>query len=271
MSCCVFFANRIVRAASSVVTACKSRGKCGMLWHAMTLHTPHFTLHTPHFTLHTLHSTLHALDFTLHTLHSTLHTFHSKHHTLHSTLYTLRATLHTLHFTLYTLHSTLYTPHFTLYTLHSSVYTSHFPPNTLRFTLHTPHSTFPTQHSTFFTPHTLHSTLFHVPQSTVHWYGNRGTMYKTVQIVAQKCFTWLHSVSWCILFFQLATCLCFGTRFGQPMTNHDKPMLDVYSVVVVVKCFWANQFDPNFFYISNWMFTSSTAQGGGGSFRIGNL
>ena len=30
---------------------------------------------------------------------------------------------------------------------------------------------------------------FHIPRSTVHWYGNRGNMYKTVQIT---CFTMFH-------------------------------------------------------------------------------
>ena len=110
-----------------------------------TLHTPHATLHTPHFTFHTLHSTLYTVHFTLHTLHSTLHTLHS--------------TLHTLHFTLYSLYTNAsafsrmrskgsrYTPHFTLQTLHFTLYTSHF------------------------TLHTLHATFFHIPQSTVHWYG----------------------------------------------------------------------------------------------------
>ena len=157
-----------------------------------TLHiyTPHFTLHTPHFTLHTLHFILHALNSTLHTPHFTLHTthftlytphitFHTLHftlHTLHSTLYTslsklytLHCTLHHLHFTLHILHSTLHTPHFTLYTLHSTLYTSHS-------TLYTPHSTL----------HTLHSTLFHIPQSIVHWYGNRGNMHKNVQLTCFK-------------------------------------------------------------------------------------
>ena len=144
-----------------------------------TLYTPYSTFHTLHSTLHTLHSTLHtqhsALDtphsalhtphFTLYTPHSTVHTLHSTLHTLHSTLptlYTLDSTLHALHFTPYTLHSTLYTPHFTLYTLHS--------------TLYTPHLTLDTLHSTL---HTLHSTLFRIPQSTVHWYGNRWKMHKT--------------------------------------------------------------------------------------------
>ena len=56
-------------------------------------------------------------------------------------------------------HSTLYTPHSTLHTLHFTLHTAHF-------TLHTLHSTL----------YTLDSTLFRIPQSTVHWYGNRGKM-----------------------------------------------------------------------------------------------
>ena len=91
-------------------------------------------------TLHTPHPTPH---FTLHTSHSKLQTRHSR--------------LHTPHFTLQTLHSILYTPHSTLHTLH--------------FTLHTLHSILYTPDSTL---HTLHATFFHFPQSTAHWYGNRG-------------------------------------------------------------------------------------------------
>ena len=201
-----------------------------------TLHTLHSPLHTLHFILYTLHSTLHTLHFTLSTLHSTLlYTPHSMLHALHSTLYTLHSTLYTLHSTLYTshstlrtLHSTLYTPHATLFTLHSTLYTldlhstlhtlhstlftAHSTLSTAQLTLHTPHSTIPTshytytfatQHSTFFTPHTLHSTLFRLPQSTVHWYGNRGKMYKTVEVA---CFTKVFYVTafgfvGCILFF----------------------------------------------------------------------
>ena len=276
-----------------VVTACKSRGRRGMLWHAMTLHTlhstpytlhstlytphftlyiPHSTLHTPHFTLyiphstlhtlhftlytphstlHTLHSTLYTLHFTLHTPHSTLHTLHSKldtphfilhtphftlytphatlhtlyftFHTLHSTLYTphctlhtLHSTLHTLHFTLRTLHSTLYTPHFTLYTPHATLHTLHFTFHTLHSTLCTLHSTLYTLHSTLQNPHftlyTLHSplntplssfpTLCTSPSSRFHSLQCTGTvtwekctrLFKS--LVAQKCFTWVHSGSW---------------------------------------------------------------------------
>ena len=61
--------------------------------------------------------------------------------------------------TLYTLHA----PHSSLHTPHSTLYTPHFTLHTPYFTLHTPH----------FTPYTFHST----PQT-----GNRGNMYKTVQI-----------------------------------------------------------------------------------------
>ena len=87
-----------------------------------------------------------------------------------------------------TLYTTLYTPHCALRTLHS-----HFTLYTIRFTLHTLHSTF----------HTLHSALFRIPRSTVHWYGNRGKMHKTVQKI---CFTKVFYVTafgfvGCILFF----------------------------------------------------------------------
>ena len=117
-----------------------------------TLDTPYstpFTLHTPHFTFHTLHTTLYTVHFTLRTLHSTLYTPHSTLHTPHSTRYTLHSTLYTLMRLLFpecvarvpvTLHTTLQTLHFTLHTLHSTLYT-------------------------------LHATFFHIPQSTVHWYG----------------------------------------------------------------------------------------------------
>ena len=167
------------------------------IYYVSTLHTPHFTLHTPHSRLHAPHSTLYTLHFTLHTLHFTLCT-------LHSTLYTLEFTLNTSHSTLYTPHSTLYTPHSTLCTLHSALYTLdstlhtwhstlctlHSTLYTLRSGLHTLHYTW---HSTLYTPyftlqslhstlHTSHATFFHIPQSTVHWYGNRGKMCKTVQI-----------------------------------------------------------------------------------------
>ena len=122
LSCCMLFANPLVRAASSG-------------------DTPHSTLYTFHLhsTLHTLHSTLQILHFTLytsalHTLHSTLYT-----HTPHSTLYTpLRSTLytqHTPHSKLYTPHSSLYTPNSTLYTLYSTLYTPHFTPHAPQFAL----------------------------------------------------------------------------------------------------------------------------------------
>ena len=112
-----------------------------------TLHTLHSTLYTLHYTLYTCR--LYTLHFTLHTLHSTLHTRHSRLLTLHFTRQTLHFTLYTLH---YILHSTLYTLHSSLHTVHSTLYNLHF------------------------TLHTLHSTLFRIPQSTVHWYGNRGKM-----------------------------------------------------------------------------------------------
>ena len=42
----------------------------------------------------------------------------------------------------------------------------HFTLHTPQPPLHTLHATFPTQHSTFFILHALHSTPFHIPQST---------------------------------------------------------------------------------------------------------
>ena len=121
VSCCMFFADRIVSAA-------QSGDKVQIPWRALhfvtfdekpteaTLYTLHFTLYTPHFALYTLYSTLHTPHPTPtpHTLHFTLHTLHSTLHTLHFMLYTSHFTLHTLHFTLHTLHCTLCTPHFTL-------------------------------------------------------------------------------------------------------------------------------------------------------------
>ena len=152
-------------------------------WHSTllhcTLHTLHSTLHTPHSTLYTLHITLYTLHFillylALHTPHFTLHTPHSTLCTLHFAFHTLHLTLHTLHFTLHTLHFTLHTLEFPLYTWPSTLYTLH---STL--TLYTRRSTTPTSHPTLCTP--LHSALH-----SLHWDGNRGRMYKTVEIT---CFT----------------------------------------------------------------------------------
>ena len=113
--------------------------------------------------------------FTLYTLHSTLDT-------LHSTLYTSPFTFslltpHTRHFTLHfalcTLHSALHTPHWTLYTSDSAL---HYIPHSTPHYLHTPHFT-------------LHLSL--------HWYGHRGKIHKTVEIICftKKGFAWLHSGS----------------------------------------------------------------------------
>ena len=66
-------------------------------------------------------------------------------------------------------HSTLYTRHFTLHNPHFTPYTLHSP------RLKTPLSS----HSTLCTP--LHSTLH-----SLHWYGSRARMYKTVEMT---CFT----------------------------------------------------------------------------------
>ena len=188
------------------------------------LHTLLSTLHTLHFTLYSLHSTIQTPHFTLHTPHCTLDTPHFTLHTLNFTLYTLLSTLHTPHFTFHhsphftfhhsphrNLHSTLYTPHLTLHTLHSTLYTFHF-------TIPTPHSThitFPTQHPTFFTLQTLHSTPFHIPQSTAHWCGNRGKSTQLFKSCFTKCFTWLHSGSWALLFknfFYLNNTMCMHTN-----------------------------------------------------------
>ena len=194
VSCCVFLANRIVRAVSGddnvqiawqawgMVSAslrgedpsfCLAGAVFGTLW------TLHFTLDTWHSTLCSLHSTLrlytshfytwhpalYTLHFTLyialHSPHSTLHTLHSALHTLH---FTLRSTLHTLHSTLYTRHFALHNPHFIAYTLN--------PP------LNTPLSSL-SSHSILCTP-------AHVALHSLHWYGSRGKMYKTVEII---CFT----------------------------------------------------------------------------------
>ena len=139
------------------------------------------------------HSTLHALNlyFTFHTLHFTLQTLHF--------------TVHTPHSALYTPHSTLYTPNFTLYTLHSTLYTLQFTLHTPLITLYALHRTFPTQHCTFFTLHTLHSTPFHIPQSTVHWCCNREE--NRTKLFRKLCFiheSVLHDcirVRWFLLFF----------------------------------------------------------------------
>ena len=91
-SSCVFFANPVVRAASSqVMSTCQLRGKCGTSWES------HSAKQAKHFAkIHPVWKSL--LHFTLHTLHFTLHTPHCR----------------LLYSTLYTLHSTLYTPQFSL-------------------------------------------------------------------------------------------------------------------------------------------------------------
>ena len=104
VSCCVFFPNRIVRAAPSGDT------------HHSTLYTLHSTLYTPHFTIYTLQSQFHTSHSTLYTPHFQLYTQHSTLSSLHFALRTLHSTLYTLHITLHTSHFTLSTPHFTLYT-----------------------------------------------------------------------------------------------------------------------------------------------------------
>ena len=210
VSHCVFFANRIVRAASSGdkvqipwqvwdidivrvsfwvaqylvkirrVWNVLLRARCS-IWGSL-----HFALHNWHSTLHTLDSTLYTLHSALNNLHSTLYTWHSKLYTLHFTLYTWHPTLYTLHFTLHTPHPTLYT---LLYILHFTLHALHFTLHTL--TLYTPHSTLDTPHSTldtpssksralFFTLYTLHFTL-HTPHFTLYtWHSTRYTPHFTL-------------------------------------------------------------------------------------------
>ena len=97
-------------------------------------------------------------------------------------------TLHLKHFTLYiwhldTLHFSRHSLYFTLhFTLSTPLYTRHFA-------LHNPHFIPYTLHSPLNTSLSLHSRLCTAPHSTLHglhWYGNRGRMYKTVEIT---CFT----------------------------------------------------------------------------------
>ena len=97
-----------------------------------------------------------------------------------------------LHLTLCTLHSTLGTPHSTLHTLHI-----------FHFTLDTSHSTiptsYPTPHSALKSPLSLHphSALHPIPHSTVFTGTVTGEecTKRLKELVAQKCFTWLHSGS----------------------------------------------------------------------------
>ena len=240
---CLFFCIHVSRLESLVFLWLRrvyggSRKTTLYTLHFYTLHTPYSTLYTPHSTLYTPHSTLYTFHFPLSTPHSTLYT-------PHSTLYTLHFTLLTLHSTLYTFHSTLHTPHFTLYTLHSALLTLHSTLHTLHSPLHTPHSTLYTPHFTLYTPHstlstprsalytlystlhTLHSTLYtlhftgYTPHSTLQT-GNRGNMYKTVQInycrkvfcvIAYPCvltsvpltYVWAFGFVGCILFFAQLT------------------------------------------------------------------
>ena len=187
--CCVFFANCIARAVSSVdnlqicvagvgYRECVLLGGMRSIWRGPvvcavsfcmagavfgTLYTLHLplatTLSTLHYALYTLHPARYTLHFSRHTLHFSLYTCHSPLYTVHSALYTLYSTLHTLDSMLCTPHSTLYTPHFlrfTLYTSHSAIPTSY----TLR-------TTFYAQDPNVFTIHTLHSNPFHTPQSTL--------------------------------------------------------------------------------------------------------
>ena len=150
------FAHRIVRAAP--------RGDNGQItWHIARVY---FTLLSLQTTLYTLHNfTLCTVHFSLYTLHhSTLYTPHSAFYTLLSTLYTPHSILDTLQHSdskTYALHSTRHTPR-----LHNPQFT----PCTLHSPLNIPLSS----HSTLCTP--LYATLH-----SLHWYGERGRMRKTVK------------------------------------------------------------------------------------------
>ena len=182
VSCCVVFANRVVRTASSSDTMQIP----GQAWHFVRCDdTPHFTLYTFDFPLSTFDFTNYALHSTLYTVHCKLHILHSTLHTPHSTLYTPHSMLYTLHSRhLQTLHFTL-APHLTLYTPQSTMTTSHY-------TLHPPLKISLSSHPILWTPP---SSRFH---SLVRWYGNREKKGKiqTIQtLVSQKCSTCLHSGS----------------------------------------------------------------------------
>ena len=220
-------------------------------------HTLHFTLYTPHstlhFTLHTLHSTvrtphfaLHSPQSTLHTPHSTLYTLHFKLHTLHSTLYNLPFPLHTAHCTPHTSHvtfQTLYTLHFTLHTLHFTLHIFHFTLLTPHSTLYTLHSTLYTSPFTLYTPHftlhTLHSTLYtsHFPPHTLHFaLPTTPTSHSTLT---------LHSIS--------------PTEHTTFFTLHTLPSTPLHIPQSTLD--WhgnRGKMEQS---------TSSTAQGGGGSFK----
>ena len=220
-----------------------------------TLFTLHFALYTLHSALPTLHFILYTLHlaftletalYTLHlrprTLHFTLYTWHSTRYTSHLPLDTPRSTLYTLNFTFYTLHcalhalrislwtllSTLSTLHFTLDNPHSTLYTAYFTLHFLysHFTLYilylNSHFTFYTLQSALNTPLfslSSHSTLCTPPHSTLHslhWYGNRGRMYKTVEI---SCFTKIFYVTGLrFVYFS-----CFFNREWCKGKNYRKP------------------------------------------------
>ena len=104
----------------------------------------------------------------------------------------------------------------------------------LYFTLHSPQST--TLHSTLFTLHsmlhtlhstlhTLHSTLFCIAQSTVHWYGNRGNMYKTVQTTR---FTKVFYVT----AFGFVGCILFGSNLRKIITFHLEITISARKIII---------------------------------------
>ena len=112
LSCCVFVANRIVRAASS-------GDNVQIPWQAWDIVRLSFCA-APPAAFGEDPSCAGAVFRTLYTLYTLLYTY-----TLHFTLHTLHFTLHTAHCTLHTQHFPLYTAHFTLYTPHTKLYTPH--------------------------------------------------------------------------------------------------------------------------------------------------
>ena len=213
--CCLFFANRLVKAASSGGNLHIAWPEWGIdsegiiVWQAQRLVkirargmpfcvasailgdvVPyHCRLDPPDSIFHTFHTlprTLHIPkpQYTLNTLRSkrrsTLGTLHSRFHTpQHSTPYTLHSTLHTPHFKLHFPDSTLQAPHLTIYTLHIAPHTPHCTLNTLHSTFYTAHSQLQVLHST---PYTLYFTL-HTPNFTLH------TLYSPLRTLHSPLYT----------------------------------------------------------------------------------
>ena len=97
----------------------------------------------------------------------------------------------------------------------------HFTLHTPQPPLHTLHATFPTQHSTFFILHTLHSTPFHIPQSTERLYGNKGKMGKRTRLLKNMCFAKvLYMTAFGFVWFLLFLVKTDGARI--PCVNMEK-------------------------------------------------